>query len=471
MATPTSDGVVSRVELTGYNEIDSLIHSNKWGRITGANGINIDIFLDSNIVGSITGSLGSIRRTVNLTYSFGDSASHYISRETDNPYNANARYAELDEPFKDFDSLTDEQKTAARNSFNAWSEIANISFEEVRDSSTVAGDIRLARTSAATTAHAYLPSSHPEAGDIWFSYNSSFNDVSKGTYGYSTFLHEIGHALGLVHPHEGEIANRDIDLTKYSVMSYRSYPNESLDSGFSPGVFFPTTPMLNDIAAIQYLYGANTSTRNGNDVYSWQPGQQILETIWDGGGIDTIDWSNQSTAALINLNAGEWSELGPAYWNGKVYDSETLAIAYDVTIENAVGGTGNDSIIGNQAANLLVGGKGNDTLTGANGNDTLRGYGGAAEFDILTGGAGRDYFELGNSSSVFCLGEGYATITDFSSVEDQIILSGDLSQYTMQTDNYNIGNVTNDTMLFYENNAVALFQDTLQIKIDNLIFV
>ena len=152
-------------------------------------------------------------------------------------------------------------------------------------------------------------------------------------------------------------------------------------------------------------------------------------------------------------------------------DSETVAIAYNVTIENAVGGEGNDLIIGNQAANILYGGAGTDTLTGESGNDILRGYGGAAEYDVLAGGAGSDAFDLGNSSGVFYVGEGYATITDFSSVDDQIILSGDLSQYTVQTDNYNIGTVTNDTVLFYQNDAVALFQDTLQIPTNNLLFV
>ena len=449
MATPTSDGVVSPVSLTAYNEINSLITSYKWGGATG------------------TG--------VNLTYSFGNpSASWYVDRNINNPFpnNPSTRYGNYSEPFNDFNSLTDDQKIAARNSLNAWSEIANISFEEVTDAPTVAGDIRLAKTSASTGAHGYTPFSTPEAGDIWFGYESNLNDVGEGNYGYFTFLHETGHALGLKHPHEGvEIADINIDRTKYSVMSYRSYTNQPIDSGYSQ-TFYPTTPMLNDIAAIQHLYGANTSTRSGDTVYQWQPGQQILETIWDGGGNDTIDWSNQSSDALINLNAGQWSELGPVYWNGVDYDSQTVAIAYNVTIENAVGGAGNDSIVGNQAANILVGGSGSDTLTGDSGNDTLSGYGGvAAEYDVLAGGAGGDVFMLGDSSSVFYIGEGFATITDFSSVDDRIILSGDSSQYTVQSDNYNIGTVTNDTVLFYQNDAIAIFQDTLQISSNNLLFV
>ncbi|MDJ0591772.1 MAG: M10 family metallopeptidase C-terminal domain-containing protein [Pleurocapsa sp. MO_226.B13] len=198
----------------------------------------------------------------------------------------------------------------------------------------------------------------------------------------------------------------------------------------------------------------------------------MLETIWDGGGVDWIDWSNQSTAALINLNDGEWSQLGSPYsLDGVTLEYETLAIAYNVTIENAAGGTGNDFIIGNEAANILYGGTGNDTLTGESGNDILRGYGGVAEFDVLAGGAGTDTFELGNSSGVFYLGDGYTTITDFLSADDRIMLNGDLSQYSVHSANYNLGTTANDTLLFYQNDAIALFQDITQINVSDLVFV
>jgi Ca2+-binding RTX toxin-like protein len=170
--------------------------------------------------------------------------------------------------------------------------------------------------------------------------------------------------------------------------------------------------MLNDIATIQYIYGANITTRSGNTNYSWSPGEQILETIWDGGGIDTIDWSNQSTAAKINLNSGEWSELGSGYWNGQVNETETLAIAYNVTIENAKGGTGNDRIIGNSVANNLRGGNGADTLTGGNGNDILIGgkgkdsLEGSAGSDRLNGGGGQDSLSGGANRDTLTGGAG-----------------------------------------------------------------
>jgi Ca2+-binding RTX toxin-like protein len=365
MATPTSDGVVSSVTLHGSNYIDSLLHGKKWGGVTG------------------TG--------INLTYSFGRFGSYY-----------KIDYGK-GEPWSGFAPLSDIQKSATKMALAAWSEIANVTFTEVTDSATVAGDLRFAKSDKANpTAHAYTLYASSEAGDVWFSHDNDYNTNQKGTYGYATFLHEIGHALGLKHPHEnyfGGAANPNIDTTAYSVMSYKSYVGSP--EGYVQK-FYPTTPMLNDIAAIQYLYGANMTTRSGNTTYSWAPGQQLLETIWDAGGIDTIDWSNQTSSAKINLNAGEWSELGQSYWNGIAQESRTLAIAYNVTIENATGGTGNDIIIGNAVNNVLEGETGHDALWGNAGNDSL------------FGGNGNDYLDGGNGNDTISGGSGYDMLLGYS---------------------------------------------------------
>ncbi|NEP28276.1 M10 family metallopeptidase C-terminal domain-containing protein, partial [Moorena sp. SIO3I6] len=359
MATPTSKGQVSNIKFSGIHHIDSLLGNNKWGGSTG--------------------------KGVNLTYSFGEWSSFYKTNYLEG------------EPWSGFSPLTSTQKIAAENALKAWSEVANINFTKVIDSKKVAGDIRFAKSSKPDGAWAYLPDPSAEAGDIWFSHGKEYNTDKKGTFGYHTFLHEIGHALGLKHPHAKDgsrvVANLNIDTTAYTVMSYRSYVNQPL-SGLIQN-FYPTTPMLHDIAAIQYIYGANMNTRKGNTVYKWAPGQQLLETIWDAGGNDTIDWSNQSSNAKINLNPGQWSQLGPAYWNGKELESRTLAIAYGVTIENGIGGSGNDTIYGNNVANVLRGGEGNDYLSGGSGNDFLTGGSGN---DSLTGGSGNDSLTGGTGS-------------------------------------------------------------------------
>jgi Ca2+-binding RTX toxin-like protein len=423
MTTPTSNGVVSDVLLFGSNNIDSLLSEQKWG--------------------------GSVGTSASLTYSFGGSNSIYK-----NNYGTG-------EPLSGFAALTSTQQNAVVNALAAWSEIANIQFTQVTDSSTVAGDLRFAKSSLPSTAWAYIPGASPEAGDVWFSHSDNYDTDTKGTYGYITFLHEIGHALGLKHPHDtdgsGVVADSNIDSTAYTVMSYKSYVGQPVNAGLGQS-FFPTTPMLNDIAAIQYLYGANMSTRSGDTVYSWAPGQQLLETIWDGGGIDTINWSNQSSAAKINLGAGQWSELGPTYWNGAENVSQTLAIAYNVTIENATGGAGNDTITGNDVSNVLNGGDGNDSLKGEAGNDTLVGNFGN---DTLTGGSGADQFTF------YSLTAGIDIITDFLGEQaDKLVVSasgfgGGLIIGDLSSEQFTIGSAAADESdrFIYDSTTGGLFFD------------
>lgn len=50
----------------------------------------------------------------------------------------------------------------------------------------------------------------------------------------------------------------------------------------------PTTSMMLDIKAIQYLYGANMATHSGDDTYIFEQGSNYFETIWDAGGNDTL---------------------------------------------------------------------------------------------------------------------------------------------------------------------------------------
>ncbi len=109
-------------------------------------------------------------------------------------------------------------------------------------------------------------------------------------------------------------------------------------------------------------------------------------------------------------------------------------IAHGVVIENAVGGAGNDTLLGNAAANLLSGGLGNDTLIGRDGNDLLHG---GAGLDTVTGGDGLDVATLGGGNDIYVAGLDATTIetksgklsvdiiTDFDGAGDDRI---DLSQ-------------------------------------------
>ena len=95
--------------------------------------------------------------------------------------------------------------------------------------------------------------------------------------------------------------------------------------GDTPNGSFPQSLMMYDIAAIQYMYGANFNFNSGNTVYTFSTttgemfvngvGQgtpednHIFRTIWDGNGVDTYNLSNYTTDLEIDLAPGGWSNF------------------------------------------------------------------------------------------------------------------------------------------------------------------
>ncbi|WP_084506708.1 M10 family metallopeptidase [Geminicoccus roseus] len=309
------------------------------------------------------------------------------------------------------------EKAVIRQALGAWSAVADISFVEVADSEAAVGDIRFGRSMLPSTAWAYLPGGEAEHGDIWLG-QQRFPTIEEpdlvdwiyapGTWRYFTLMHEIGHALGLVHPHDGDGVGAALDPAAdwigASIMSYRSCPGQAALQGY--GVeFYPTTPMGLDVAAMQSLYGA-AEAQAGNTVWRWSEDARVYQTIWDAGGIDTIDWSNQVNAATIRLAEGSWSELGDPYrWSVEGGGSlpGTLFIAAGSVIENALGGEGGDRIEGNGQANRLEGMGGDDLLFGDGGADAL--FGGAGD-DRIEGGDGDDLVSGQHGGDLILGGEG-----------------------------------------------------------------
>jgi Ca2+-binding RTX toxin-like protein len=330
MPRPTESTESQLVSLTGIKYLDSLLAGTKWA----------------------DDGMG-----VSLTYSFIRSSGSYFVTDysADNEYQA--AYA-----------LTTAQQASARSAINAWSAVANITLRETNDNIVNVGDIRFGGyllLDADAAAWAYSPADTPNAGDIWIGPNTSDPSPVKGTYDYMTFVHEIGHALGLKHPFSPTARNTTTidpgmdDITQ-TVMSY--------NNSYS---YHPTTPMLLDILAIQNLYGANMRWMTGNNTYSWAADQSVFETIWDAGGVDSIDASNQAAAVRINLNEGAFSKIGKVFTDPDGADfNEGLAIAFGAKIENAIGSSFDDTLIGNALDNLLNGMAGADTMTGGAGNDT-----------------------------------------------------------------------------------------------------
>ncbi|HET6943448.1 MAG TPA: M10 family metallopeptidase C-terminal domain-containing protein [Sphingomicrobium sp.] len=313
-----------------------------------------------------------------------------------------------------------------------------------------------------------------------------FADTSIGGYAWQAITHELGHSFGLAHGGEYNASDDNDgdgvpdpityendayffqDSQQYTIMSYfdGSVTGQAAVrwNGANSVFVYAQTPQVHDILAVQNVYGADYATRSGDTVYGFNSNADRgvfdfatntapIVTIWDGGGSDTLDLSGFNANNIIDINEGAFSSAGfkidqatKAYFgaafgltteadfaaffaaNGVGPDGrpvDNIAIAYNAEIENAIGGSGNDQLIGNDLDNILKGNGGNDVLLGGNGSDRI--YGGDG-LDVVKLGAGDDMFvaEIGATKSVLKTGKMSVDIlTDFdANGNDTIDLSG-----------------------------------------------
>ncbi len=305
----------------------------------------------------------------------------------------------------------------------------------------------------------------------------------------TTAIHELGHGLGIAHPHDGgnislivtssELqAPNDIalDNERYTVMAYEAGGLDEFTLrkyGHAAGL------SALDIAAIQAMYGTNPTTNAGNTTYTLlDQGTGALDvegndgnvqigraffSIWDTGGTDTIAY-NGNDRVLLNLNDATLSLTDDAVTQAWITDIQTATTYaalpqefkddlrlpdyhaggffsrifrsnndFDLGGYSIAHGVQIENATGSSKNDFLIGNEFDNRLEGNDGADFLHGSSGD---DTLLGGAGNDELFGGDGDDIFRGSAGNDKLYGGNG-DDIAIYSGYRSEYIISRNSSN----------------------------------
>ncbi|WP_299508058.1 M10 family metallopeptidase C-terminal domain-containing protein [uncultured Roseobacter sp.] len=293
-------------------------------------------------------------------------------------------------------------KASVIGALEMWASVAPFQFEVVDDApydedtdwmQIVSPEIGEQSDGSAFSSNRYI-----SVGQRFHDTEPNLTDI--GGYVFDTFIHELGHEFGLNHPglynYSGpggvqinylNNATWIYDRQQYSVMSYFDGIDVGEDSRWSA-----STPLMGDIEAVirnyfstvdddgertyqtidlntdDDVYGFNSS-KYGYELTSSGMQRDIGFVIHDTGGTDTVDFSGSTAGTILDLRAGQFSSVNGHNNNVSIFAGHN-ADETEYYIENGIGSSYDDILIGNDGDNVLDGRGGADRMAGNDGDDT-----------------------------------------------------------------------------------------------------
>lgn len=318
-----------------------------------------------------------------------------------------------------FEAFSNSYKDLARQAVQAYVSISGLTAFEAPpgfgDVQFMIYDLAVFDGFGSAGGFAYYPfPSNPLSSDIFIDDNSARSTFRS--FNFYVLLHELGHALGLKHPFEGNVQlESDFDNSGFTVMSYDL-------SNFRNGL----GPL--DVEAVQFLYGDQNA--DGNQISSWS---------WDPLTFTLTQTGNDTDERIIGVGSSD--RIFGQGGNDSIY-----------------GGLGNDLINGGSGNDELYGNEGNDTLIGGEGSDRL--FGGSGD-DTLDGGGGDDFLFADEGNGGLDGGEGF----------DYAVFSGDFESYLFvrNPSGIEVINIINESSNIIQSIEFLSFADR-SISINQLVF-
>jgi serralysin len=403
-------------------------------------------------------------------------------------FNGTRRSWDQDTITYDVSAISADAGKLAKHAFDSWSKITGLTFQDAASTGGTANIVFDDEDPGTAYANSELKASGSilrATINVAKDWEASFG-ATLDSYLFQTYIHEIGHALGLAHAGDYNAGTGQPTTYPDSVLylndswktTIMSYIDQSVNTNDNADYALIMTAMNADIYAIQDLYGVPAKAYDGNTRYGVNSttgdymdlvfdalaegdfssglisGTKTLSfTLWDTGGKDTIDFRTDKTRQTIDLRPESQSDI---------YGTKgSMVIGRDTIIEKYIAGSKGDSITGNGARNVLDGRNGNDVIKGGAGNDKLLGGRGK---DKLSGEAGNDTLkgQGGNDLFIFAKNGGRDTIKDFTDNKDTLQLDDQLwkGNLTVQQVINKFGSTqSGDAVFTFDNGEKVIVQD------------